>query len=387
MPKQTRNGSMDALKVLSIFLIILHHFALRTHWVPVTLLNPNGLPLGLSDRTIVIDTLLAGGKVGVDLFIMITGYFMIRSTAKLKSIVTVWVEATIISLLVLAVVNRFDISGQTFSMTLLIKALFPAVFAQYWFITAYTLLFFAIPWLNQWFLGLTDQHQRQALGWSFAILAGYATIYYRFGMTFSYVLWFFFLYLSGAYLRLHKQQVQSIATGKIWQWLGGVLVVGVILNVILAAVFAHAQSPIARVLTNFNWDQTMFYTRDASPWAFAAAVPVFMLFMRGHLQARRWLQYAARCAFAAYLLHDSAFLGQDFLWTNVVGARHLTANLAIVSTGLVSAVLIYFGSVIIFTCLFPLRQGLLRLLTPMITKGQRWFVSVVPAPPTAGREQ
>ena len=378
---------MDALKVFSIFLIILHHFALRTHWMSMTTLNPNGLPMGLSARTIIIDSLLAGGKLGVDLFIMITGYFMIRSTAKLKSIVTVWVEATIISLLVFAVVNGFHISGQTFSPTLFLKALFPAVFAQYWFITAYTLLFFAIPWLNQWFLGLTDQYRRQALGWSFAILACYTTVYYRSGMTFSYVTWFFFLYLSGAYLRLNREQILSIATRNIWRWLSVVLVLGVLLNVVLTFIFAHPQSPIARVLTNFNWDQTMFYTRDASPWAFAAAVPIFMLFMRGHLQARRWLQYAARCAFAAYLLHDSAFLGQDFLWTNVVGARHLTANWAIVGTGLVSAVLIYFGSVIIFTCLFPLRQGLLRLLTPVITKGQRWFVSLVPGPPTAGREE
>ncbi|MBF0724869.1 acyltransferase family protein, partial [Enterococcus gallinarum] len=88
---RNRVASLDILKIVSIFFIVIHHYALWTKW---------NFPSGFSLDKLTVQTMLIGGKLGVNIFVMITGYFMIHSSVKLKSIVQIWLETTIISLII-----------------------------------------------------------------------------------------------------------------------------------------------------------------------------------------------------------------------------------------------------------------------------------------------
>lgn len=66
-----RNSNIEMLRIMSMFLIILHHG---------TLYSGFDFPLqSISISKMCVDILSMGGKIGVSLFILITGYFLSQS--------------------------------------------------------------------------------------------------------------------------------------------------------------------------------------------------------------------------------------------------------------------------------------------------------------------
>ena len=67
-----RQSNFELLRIISIVIIIAHHIAFHGGFeYPTEVVSINKLW---------IQFLLLGGKIGVDLFILISGYFLISST-------------------------------------------------------------------------------------------------------------------------------------------------------------------------------------------------------------------------------------------------------------------------------------------------------------------
>ena len=224
MAKTKRNSAIDMLKVISIYFIILHHYALWSGWQFAS---------GFSLTKTAAQTLLMGGKLGVDIFVMITGYFVIKSTAKVKSLVTIWIETTLISLTVYFVMVGFHLGGVTFSLHDFVLDALPILFARYWFVTAYTLLYFSIPILNYVFLRISNVARLRMLTVMFVLFSLVPFVFYEKGMTFSFPIWFMFLYLVGAYLRLNADDLKKTSKTKLWFILGLLSAVSIAANVFL----------------------------------------------------------------------------------------------------------------------------------------------------------
>lgn len=69
-----RNSNLELLRIVSMILIIMHHYAVHGGF---DLLNTE-----LDLNRIWIQILSIGGKIGVNCFVLITGYFMINSKFK-----------------------------------------------------------------------------------------------------------------------------------------------------------------------------------------------------------------------------------------------------------------------------------------------------------------
>ncbi|WP_408610786.1 acyltransferase family protein [Levilactobacillus tujiorum] len=72
------------MRIISMFLIVLGHFAFHTTWSFKT----SKWAIESS-----VNTLWIGGKLGVDLFVLISGYFLVKSRFKKRSLIRIWVEA------------------------------------------------------------------------------------------------------------------------------------------------------------------------------------------------------------------------------------------------------------------------------------------------------
>ena len=75
-----------------------------------------------------------GGKVGVYIFSLITGYFMLYSHISVKKLVKLWLPIFFWSVILTVV---FDTMSGHFSLIKLVESAFPIIFNQYWFMTAY----------------------------------------------------------------------------------------------------------------------------------------------------------------------------------------------------------------------------------------------------------
>lgn len=65
-----RSSNLELLRILAIIMIIAHHYSVHGGW---------DIPNELSYNRIIVQFLSLGGKLGVNCFVLITGYFMINS--------------------------------------------------------------------------------------------------------------------------------------------------------------------------------------------------------------------------------------------------------------------------------------------------------------------
>lgn len=353
MQKTKRQGNFDVLKIIAIFFIVLHHYALWSGWK----FEP-----GFHLNKLAAQSLIIGGKLGVNLFVMITGYFMIKSFPKMKSIMTIWVETTVISLFIYLITVRFHLGEQFFDLETFIRRLFPVIFGQYWFVTAYSLLYLAIPLLNKVLLSANLIKFKRGLLIGFIVLSLSTYIYYRKGLTFSYPIWLAYLYSIGAYLRLNKI---TISTFKLWKSFLYISVIGFICllsNIVLQFLFAKPDLLITKLLTFFGWHETIFYTSDSSPLMLILAVWIFIMFMNLEIKARKIYAYVGRAAFGVYLIHTAPWFGSNYLMPVLINADRYSSGKMIILYGILMGICIYIGSIVIYTCLLPVIKIIIRLL-------------------------
>ncbi len=205
--KSARESNIELLRIVSMLLIILHHYSVHGPW-------PKD---GILTTTIAVNFLSFGGKVGVCAFVIITGYFMSRSRFKAASILKLALETIFFSWVFLGVKATLNPGSLDFNSWK--AALLPLSSNQYWFVTTYIVLALLAPLLNLCFKQISGNAKCKV------ILAGFIlfSVIPTFVLTNSYtsnVVWFCYLYFIGAYIRERKenQELNSPSNNAIgWQ--------------------------------------------------------------------------------------------------------------------------------------------------------------------------
>ena len=123
-----RNANIELLRIVSMVLIVLFHFSVHGTW-------PEGGPLA-SDTA--VEMLSFGGKLGVNCFVLITGYFMVHGHLKVQSLLRVMLQTWFYSFAILAIsaIAQPDLV----TPERLREAVTPITSGEYWFITCYLAL-------------------------------------------------------------------------------------------------------------------------------------------------------------------------------------------------------------------------------------------------------
>lgn len=134
-----RNINIEVLRIISMLMIVYHHFSVHSDW---------NFPQSFSKRAYLVESVGNFGKIGVIIFVLITGYFSAGQTLKLKKILRLSNNVrfyTLLAIVVLFVLQR------NITMNIFISSLFPLVFQEYWFITNYVILILFQPLLASFF--------------------------------------------------------------------------------------------------------------------------------------------------------------------------------------------------------------------------------------------
>ena len=136
---KTRDSNIEILRIVATIFIIAHHFAIHSGFE-------------FSNDSITINRLWIqfieiGGKIGVNLFILISGYFLINTkTVKINKLVKLWLQIFFYAITIFLV---FVLTGkETFEIKEIVKSILPIIFSQWWFASAYFVLFLLSPYIN-----------------------------------------------------------------------------------------------------------------------------------------------------------------------------------------------------------------------------------------------
>jgi len=177
-----------------MLLIIAHHFSVHGNFK----FENNDLSLNrLWTQFIAI-----GGKVGVDIYILITGYFLINSKKiKIEKLIKLILHIFTYSILTYGIGYYFKI--KEFSLDTLVMHIFPISFDLWGFASNYVILYILFPTINRFINSLERENYRNFLVLTTFIWCILPTMTSRF-YCINDLIWFIYLYCLSGYFRKYS---------------------------------------------------------------------------------------------------------------------------------------------------------------------------------------
>jgi len=284
-----RDSNIELLRIVAMFFIVIHHFLIHSLDNSAYYANSE-----ISTSFVVISFLEGFLYIGVNIFLLISGYYGIHLRAR-----RIW-SLYLMSLFYGLVGYLFDhfYTGTPITHTLITKSIFIFSHPLWWYIAYYILLMFLSPILNA---GM-DHLSKKQYQWLLLCLT-FAQVYMGFfwqkeqfdnnGYSFQHFIYF---YLVGGYLRRHSKTISSNIQ-RIQQ-----------LFIYVACAFAWAICNILRLYIDIPFGDNWAYN---NPIVMLAAIAFFRLFLSFHFQSQVINWMAGGCL-AAYLIQDQCFFGNIF---------------------------------------------------------------------------
>ena len=303
--KAKRQPGIEVLRMLAMYLIVLGHYLYNYVKTGEALSTFDVAQPAQAISYALTETMIVFTSTGVDLFVLITGFFLVsRPVFRIKGMLSVALTTIFYAV---GVFVLFCLTGRHgFALKELLLNLSPIPVHQYWFVAKYLGLMLVAPFLSLLALQLSRKGYQLLLlvlfvlffEWPFGELFGG-------GMSLN---WFCFLFLVGGYLSRHG----------IPSWLSAHTGWGIV--AVAAAIFA------LHTATNLlAWQKTgapfvLKYDGNHS-FTFFLALFIFVLFVRNPLQGRtvEGLARLAPYTFGVYLLHEH-YLLKDVLWQHIAPA-------------------------------------------------------------------
>ena len=286
MKKVNRYSNFELLRIFSMMLIIVYHIVLHGVF-DGEVFNYNGNPFFMF--------FLLCGKIGVALYVMITGYFMFNKEIKISKIVGMELKVLFYCIVCFCLFSLFG--HDKIVVYDYLRTLFPVVFNTYWFYSSFVVLYLLIPYFNIIINNIDERKYR------FFLLTGFIFLFLipffnSISYDYSQLMYVFFYYFLGTYIGKYcdKFRVNNI-----------ILILGII--------FMYG---IAVFLGSFLFDISFMrfivaLTGLKSIFVLIVSVCIFLLFKNIKINNLFVINKFGSFCFGVYLFHENFFM-RKLLW-------------------------------------------------------------------------
>jgi surface polysaccharide O-acyltransferase-like enzyme len=326
--KRQRQTNFEILRTLSMLMIVVWHFyENKANFIcdtecstAVGLVN-----YGISQYIMILCS------VAVNIYVMITGYFMVDKDFKFHRLMKVWIQTVFYTVLFAIVFHFF--SPDKISPQQIIKSFLPIRFCSYWFVTDYFGLILIAPFLSLAVKSLSQsQYTKLLLALVIActnFVGGYP-FGDSFGLNLGYSLaWFVVLFFIGGYIKRFDVSFAKRGMLKAYFILGIIIWLIFVLRAIVKYIIFN--EPIALSDLHYN------------SFPIILAVLLFLYF-KNHVFPinvfTKVLVSVAPYTFGVYLIHEN-FILKGFLWKIVFFDSSLYNSLLLTFLMIVMCILVF----------------------------------------------
>ncbi len=318
-----RNSNIELLRIIAMAMIVFHHFAVHGGF------SFDNHIISLPRLWILF--IRMGGKVGVDVFVLISGYCLIGSDQKIfdfRKALKFWGQVFFYSAGIYFLFGALD--RTKFTAKSFLGAVFPITFSTYWFASAYFILYLLHPFLNQFLRGLQKGAYQKVLLLLFTcwcLIPTFTSSSYQ-GNS---LLWFMCLYSLAGYIRLFGLNPRIKCRHYFAGW-----ILFSLFTYLLAAAFCvwGRRYPI------FARQSAYFFGAEKLP-ILCISVSLFMAFETLKMKNRAWINLLASAMFGVYLIHDNRLV-RHFLWIDLFQNAVYQESAFVIVYSLLAAVAVYF---------------------------------------------
>ena len=332
-----RKSNFELLRIFCMLMIVASHFGLYTPFqFSATTITMNRLWMQL---------LQIGGNVGVNIFVLISGYFLVNvPDIKLNKVWKLWSQLSFYSLSIFIV---FVITGlREFSWLSLLESAFPVTFNKWWFASTYFIMYLFTPFINILLHKLDKKMYQKMLVLMFICWSVIPTLTTS-SLKSNELIWFICMYSAGGYIRLWVEE-QKISWKK---YFAGALCLAILTfgTVIVFDVLGMRYAFFAQHATYFYWMQRI-------P-TLLIAVLLFIGVKNIDIPYNKIINTVSSATFGVYLIHESRWM-RSFLWQTIFYKGSLQESLYLIPYSLFVIGVVY-G---VCTLIELLRRGLFGFL-------------------------
>lgn len=295
--ERTRNYGIDLLRLVSMFFVVMLHVLAQGG----VLENASGIQYAISWYMEIT------AYCAVNCYALISGYVCYREEEtpyNYAGYLGFWIPVFIYSF---GITVAFDIfCPQMVGSDVLLKSALPVSSARYWYVNAYTGLFFIIPWLNKLLRTITEQQLNRLVLMLFIVFSVFPTfsniwtdIFRMYG---GYSLaWLVILYVVGAWVKKNKIDQKK----RMFWWL---IIIFICIGVTWAEKMPRGNRP-SKLVSYMSFTMVI--------------ISLGMLVIFSRLKLSRWMISVVKifspAAFGVYLIHTQTLvwkygLKDAFLW-------------------------------------------------------------------------
>lgn len=337
---QFRKTNIELLRIVLMLMIIAHHYVVNSGLTE--LYNYQNPTL----KMYFFQCFGAFGKIGVNCFVLITGYFMITSSFSFKKWLKLYLEVKFYSLLIYFVFLAFG--GIEFNYHGFLENLFGVVFGIGTnYAETFLVLYLLIPFLNMLAKNLNFRMYSIMLG----ILLVVMTMIPSFSLflsimdasndTWNYLLWMIVMYLLGGYIRTYGHQLYERAhlnktKAKAWFF---------VCNLLLIFIWIAFYDLFG---AKYSLGSSYWFVNDANKLlALTCSISMLILFLSFDIKHSKLINGVAATTFGVFLIHTSGDYMRSFLWGTVFNVTETYQSPNAVIKAIISVALVFVGCAVI----------------------------------------
>ena len=336
-PKKQLN--MEILRILAMCMIITLHYLDKGGVLKE--FASNNTPVG--NAAWIIEAFC---MVSVNIYVLISGYFLCESTFKIRKTVLLWIQILMYSwiiTLIFAIILKGQFNFEEGMLYGLIPLLMPVTGSHYWFATVYILMYLVSPFLNIGIKAMDKKTHRNLIIILVAIFSIWNTVLPftipatdRKGMD---ICWFICLYVIAAYLRKYGDEI------KINKWLGLAIYALCCIGAFLLGKGMLLADSVTGKLGGYCKN---FYEYN-SITILIASVALFIFAIKTEIKAgdfaTQMVLFVSEGTFGVYLLHEHKLL--RYLWPTWFNVSEYADRFAFIPHLLMTVACVFTAGVVI----------------------------------------
>lgn len=294
-----RESNIELFRVFLIIMVIAHHYVVNSGICDLWNYS------NISGNMIFSILYGWGGKVAINGFLLITGYFMCEKKWKLERLVRLWIEVKLYQIVIFAI---FLLTGYCeCSFSELYENVFSVILGMNReFIGSYFALLLVIPFVNILIQNMGRNRHLiiiVVLIWMYTI-----NVTFLFNPVFEYLPWYVNMYLLGAYIRKYSsERWDNVRVGAFMS----------IVSTMLAVL-----SMLFMIIVNKNLERTFspyYFVMDCNKiLALGCGLSYFIFFKNWNIGYHPIINKISKSTFGVLQIHACNGIMRQWLWKDVL---------------------------------------------------------------------
>lgn len=296
--KKERNSNIELYRIIVMLLIVMHHYVVNSGLLDEMFKTP------LAPESIFLYLFGMWGKTGIDCFVLITGYFMCKSSISLRKFIKLLLQIELYNILFGCI---FLYTGHiSLSVSSLIQIVNPIPSVNTGFTSCFLLFYLFIPFLNILLNNLSKSQHLLLVILCLGIYTILGTVPWI-SVTLNYITWFCILYVVASYIRIYG--IWRSEDKMFWGGASLVLITISVLSVLMMLSWGISSG------VRLDWSLVMFFVSDSNKLlAFLVSISTFMFIKNIHIRQSKWINTIASCTFGVLLIHANSDAMRQWLW-------------------------------------------------------------------------